>query len=56
MSANIRKPIRMPTFAVDQRIRAEAKSDPDALPLASKQLKAMIPLRVLDRHCKTAKR
>lgn len=55
MSANIRKPIRMPTLAEDRRIRAAAKSDPEALPLTGWRLKAMIPLRALARRRKVGK-
>ena len=38
---------RMPTAAEDRAITAAAKSDPDALPLTPKQLKAMVPMRAL---------
>ena len=37
----------MPTAAEDRAITAAAKSDPDALPLTPKQLKAMVPMRAL---------
>jgi uncharacterized protein (DUF4415 family) len=37
----------MPTVKEDRAIRAAAKSDPDAQPLTSTQLKAMVPLRAL---------
>jgi len=37
----------MPTVAEDKVITEAAKSDPDAQPLTSKQLKAMVPIRAL---------
>ncbi len=37
----------MPTVEEDRAITAAAKNDPDAQPLTSKQLKAMVPLRSL---------
>ena len=40
-------PIVMPTLQEDQAITAAAKGDPDAQPLTPKQLKAMVPLRML---------
>lgn len=43
--ASKRPAIRPPTVAADKRIRAAAKSDPDAQPLTPKQLKAMVPFR-----------
>ena len=49
-----RRAIVMPTEQEDKRIRASAKADPDAQPLTPKQLKAMIPLRVLRGRPKTA--
>ena len=39
--------IRMPTSEEDKAISAAAKADPNAQPLTSKQLKAMVPLRTL---------
>lgn len=39
--------IKMPTSREDKAITAAAKRDPDAQPLTSKQLKAMIPLRLM---------
>lgn len=39
--------IRMPTVHEDKVITAAATADPDAQPLTPKQLKAMIPARVL---------
>jgi uncharacterized protein (DUF4415 family) len=37
----------MPTSEWDKAITSAAKSDPDAQPLTSKQLKSMVPMRVL---------
>ena len=37
----------MPTAEEDKAITAAARSDPDAQPLTSKQLKVMVPLRAL---------
>ena len=37
----------MPTAEEDKAITAAASSDPDALPLTPKQLKAMVPIRAL---------
>ena len=42
-----RSKIKVPTAADDRKVRAAAKSDPDAQPLTEKQLKAMVPLKVL---------
>ena len=42
-----RSKIKVPTAAEDRKVRAVAKSDPDAQPLTEKQLKAMVPLKVL---------
>ena len=39
--------VRMPSVAEDKVITAAAKSDPDALPLTPKQLKAMVLMRVV---------
>jgi uncharacterized protein (DUF4415 family) len=39
--------IAVPTAAEDRAITAAAKTDPNAQPLTSKQLKAMVPLRAL---------
>jgi len=48
MSKVSKRPVvRIPTAAEDKAITAAAKSDPDAQPLTSAQLKAMIPLRSL---------
>lgn len=37
--------IEVPSTAEDRKITAAAKADPDAQPLSSSQLKAMVPLR-----------
>jgi uncharacterized protein (DUF4415 family) len=37
--------IEMPSVAEDRKITAQAKADPEALPLTPAQLKAMVPLR-----------
>lgn len=50
-----KKSVAMPTLAEDRAITAAAKSDRDAQPLASKQLKAMIPMRILCGRPKSAK-
>lgn len=42
-----RPAVLMPTTEEDKAITAAARSDPDAQPLTSKQLKLMVPLRVL---------
>ena len=48
MSRAIRRPsVRIPTVEQDRRITAAAKSDPDALPLTPRQMKAMVPMRTL---------
>lgn len=39
--------IHMPSEAEDRRIMAAAKKDPDAQPLTEKQLKAMVPMKLL---------
>ena len=39
--------VRMPSVAEDKVITAAAKSDPDALPLTPKQLKAMVLMRAV---------
>ena len=51
-----RSPIVMPTAKEDKAITAAAKSDPDARPLTPKQLKGMVPLRVLRGRPKSEKR
>jgi uncharacterized protein (DUF4415 family) len=48
MSKVYKRPaVAMPTVAEDRIITSAAKSDPDALPLTPRQLKAMVPLRTL---------
>lgn len=48
MSKVCKRPaVAMPTVAEDRIITSAAKSDPDALPLTPRQLKAMVPLRTL---------
>jgi uncharacterized protein (DUF4415 family) len=42
-----RPPVAMPTTEEDMAINAAAKTDPDAQPLTSKQLRAMVPMRQL---------
>ena len=42
-----RPAVRMPTAEEDKTITAAARNDPDAQPLAPKQLRAMVPLRTL---------
>ena len=44
----------MPTLSENRRIAAAARSDPDAQPLTTKQLKAMVPLRALRGRPKSA--
>jgi hypothetical protein len=39
--------VRMPSVHEDKAITTAAQSDPDAEPLTSKQLKAMVPLKSL---------
>lgn len=39
--------LKMPTIEEDELITSAAKSDPDALPLADRQMSEMVPLRVL---------
>ncbi len=41
--------ILIPTEAENRRIVAAAKSDPDAQPLTDKQLKAMVPMKAVER-------
>jgi len=50
-----RPSIIMPTLAEDRAITTAAKEDPDAQPLTSKQLKAMVPLRTLRGRPKSAR-
>jgi len=42
-----RAKIAMPSVAEDRIITAAAKADPDAQPLTSEQLKAMVPMQTL---------
>ncbi len=42
-----RPSVVMPTTQEDKAITAAAKADPDAQPLTPKQLKAMVPMKVL---------
>lgn len=42
-----RQAVVMPTVAEDKAINAAAEHDPDAKPLTTKQLKAMVPMRAL---------
>lgn len=42
-----RSTIKVPTAAEDRKVRAAAKSDPDAQPMTEKQLKSMVPLKAL---------
>ena len=46
--------VMAPSVAQDKRITAAAKSDPDARPLTTAQLKAMIPMRALRGRPKSA--
>jgi uncharacterized protein (DUF4415 family) len=47
--------IMMPSVAEDKVITAAAKRDPDAQPLTSNQLKAMVPLKTLRGRPKSEK-
>jgi uncharacterized protein (DUF4415 family) len=48
MSKTAKRPtIRMPSAEEDRAISAAAKADPDAMPLTSKQLKEMVPMKAL---------
>ncbi len=47
--------IVMPSVAEDKVITAAAKHDPDAQPLTSNQLKAMVPLKTLRGRPKSEK-
>ncbi len=44
----------MPTMAEDRAITTAAKGDPDAQPLTAKQMKSMVPMRVLRGRPKSA--
>ncbi|KAB2959234.1 MAG: BrnA antitoxin family protein [Candidatus Methylomirabilis oxygeniifera] len=55
MSRMSKRPsVRMPTAEEDTIITAAAKRDPDAQPLTSKQLQAMVPLKALRGRPKSA--
>ena len=45
--------VAMPTAEEDRAITAAAKSDPDALPLTTQQMKAMVPMRAFRGHPKS---
>ena len=45
--ASKRPTVVMPSTKEDKRTVAAAKADPDAQPLSTRQLKAMVPLRTL---------
>src|SRR6266404_2189447 len=47
MSKPSKRFVRMPTSVEDRAITKAAKADPDAQPLTPKQLKSMVPVRVL---------
>ena len=49
-----RPSVVMPTAKENKAITAAAKADPDAQPLTAKQLKAMVPLRALRGHPRSA--
>jgi uncharacterized protein (DUF4415 family) len=50
MSKTSKRPsIRIPSLKEDKAIRAAAQGDPDAQPLTSKQMKAMVPVRSVGR-------
>ena|ERR1017187_6437256 len=49
-----RPAVVMPTLKEDKVITAAAKADPDAQPLTPKQLKSMVPMRVLRGRPKSA--
>jgi uncharacterized protein (DUF4415 family) len=51
-----RPAVVMPTAEEDKRVLAAAKSDPDAQPLTTKQLKEMVPLRKALGRPKSARR
>ncbi len=55
MSKVPRRPsIVVPTVVEDRAINAAAKADPDAQPLTTEQLKAMVPMRNLRGRPKSA--
>ena len=49
-----RPAVRMPTTREDRQINAAARNDPDAKPLTTRQLKAMVPLHTLRGRPKSA--
>jgi hypothetical protein len=51
-----RATVVMPTVEEDRRIRAAARTDPDALPLTPKQLQAMVPMKALRGRPKSAQK
>ena len=55
MSKTAKRPtVLMPTVEEDRAINAAARKDPDAQPLTPRQLKAMVPIRVLRGRPKSA--
>lgn len=57
MSKAAKRPaIKMPSVEENRLILEAAKSDPDALPLTSKQLKSMAPLKAAGRPKSAAKK
>ena len=57
MSKIVKRPsIIMPTVEEDRAITAAAKSDPDAQPLTTKQLNAMVPMSSLRGRPKSVKK
>lgn len=55
MSKTSKRPVvALPSTKDDKWIVAAAKADPDAQPLTSKQLKAMVPVRALRGRPKSA--
>ena len=55
MSKAAKRPtVLMPTVEQDKAITAAARQDPDAQPLTPRQLKAMVPIRVLRGRPKSA--
>lgn len=51
-----RPTVRLPTVAEDRAITTAARKDPDAQPLTPKQLKSMLPMRVLRGRPKSGSR
>ncbi|KZC15816.1 hypothetical protein RHOFW510R12_12510 [Rhodanobacter sp. FW510-R12] len=52
--ASKRPAIAMPSVQEDRAITAAAKADPDAQPLTPRQLKSMVPMKVLRGRPKSA--